>query len=140
MMGVFWALVSGVGFGFFQAFHRRARRGLDTYRGMFLLLLIAALVLTIASLMTENLDLLRMAPSRSLILFALAGLVHFFVGWTLLSVSQQRVGAARTGVLVGATPLFATILAAVTLGEVPRWPALLGIVMVVAGVYIISAS
>ncbi len=138
MTGVLWAVVSGLGFGLFQIFNRRAGRGVDAYRATFILLLVSAVLLTVASLATENLTLLSAAPPSALVNFGLAGFIHFFVGWTLLSVSQQKVGAARTGALVGATPLFASAIAALTLGEVLRPPTLLGIVLVVAGVYLVS--
>jgi DME family drug/metabolite transporter len=138
MTGVLWAAVSGVGFGLFQTLNRRAGRGMDVYQATFILLLVSALVLVTASLATEDLNLLRTASPITLVNYGLAGLIHFFVGWTLLNVSQKRVGAARTGALVGATPLFATAIAALTLGEILRPPTLLGIVLMVAGVYLIS--
>ncbi|MEJ2554948.1 MAG: DMT family transporter [Anaerolineae bacterium] len=138
MTGVWWAILSGLGFGLFQTFNRRAGRGMDAYRATFILLLVSAVLLTVASLATENLTLLSAAPLGALVSFGLAGLIHFFVGWTLLSVSQKKVGAARTGALVGATPLFASAIAALTLGEVLRLPTLLGIGLVVAGVYLVS--
>ena len=40
--------------------------------------------------------------------FGLAGFIHFFVGWTLLSISQKRIGAARTSAIMGVTPFFAS--------------------------------
>lgn len=138
MTGVLWAAISGIGFGLFQTVNRRAGRGMDAYRATFILLLVSAIILTVASLMTENLNLLRAAPLSALVNFGLAGLIHFFVGWTLLSMSQKRVGAARTGALVGASPLFATVIAALALDEFLRPPAVLGIVLVVAGVYLVS--
>lgn len=138
MTGIWWAVLSGLGFGLFQTFNRRAGRGMDAYRATFILLLVSAVLLTVASLATENLTLLSAAPLSAVVNFGLAGLIHFFAGWTLLSVSQKKVGAARTGALVGATPLFASAIAALTLGEVLRLPTLLGIVLVVAGVYLVS--
>jgi len=138
MTGVVWAVIAGIGFGLFQTVNQRAGRGMDAYRATFILLGVSAIILTVASLMTEDLSLLRAAPLSALINFGLAGLTHFFLGWTLLSVSQKRVGAARTGALVGSSPLFATVIAALALGEFLRPPALLGIVLMVAGVYLVS--
>ncbi len=111
---------------------------MDAYRATFILLLVSALLLTAATLATEDLSSLRAAPPRALVNFGLAGFIHFFVGWTFVSMSQNRVGAARTGALVGATPLFATAIAALTLGEYLSLPILLGIALVVAGVYLVS--
>jgi len=137
-MGVFWAIVAGVGFGFFQAFNRKAGVGIDAYRGTFILLLISALILVAASIVQEDLGALASAPLSAYLNFAMAGLVHFFIGWTLISLSQNRVGAARTGALIGATPLFATAVAALTLGEYLDWWTIFGILLVVGGVYLVS--
>jgi len=137
-MGVFWAIVAGVGFGFFQVFNRKAGAGIDVYRGTFILLLISALILVAASVAQEDLGALATAPLSAYLNFAMAGLVHFFIGWTLISLSQNRVGAARTGALIGATPLFATVVAALTLGEILDLWTTIGVLLVVGGVYLIS--
>ncbi len=141
MVGVLWAVLAGVGFGMFQTFNRKAGRGMDAQWATFILLLVSALILAFASLVTQDLvTLLRAAPLTAVINFGLAGLIHFFLGWSFLTISQQRVGAARTGALVGATPLFATFIAALALGEFLRLPILLGIGLVVAGVYLVSTD
>ena len=138
MAGVFWSIVSGVGFGLFQVLNRRAGRYLDTYFGTFILLLVSAVILVAAALATEDLRLLQEAPMSAYANFALAGIVHFFVGWTLISVSQKRVGAARTGAFVGAAPLFGALIAALFLGEFLNLLTLLGIFLVVGGVFLVS--
>lgn len=138
MAGIYWAIIAGVGFGLFQTLNRKAGRGIDAYRGTFILLFISALILTVASLATEDLNILRITPLRAFLNFGLAGLIHFFAGWTFLSVSQQQVGAARTGAFVGASPLFAALIAALALGEYIDLLTVLGILMIVAGVYLVS--
>lgn len=140
MTGVLWAMVAGIGFGFFQSFNRRAGRSFDAYIATFLLLLISAVILAIASVATEDLTLLQTTPLVALVNFGLAGFIHFFIGWTFLTISQNRIGAARTGALVGATPLFATIVAVLAFGEFLRLPVLLGVATVVIGVYLVSNS
>lgn len=140
MTGVFWAVVSAFGFGLFQIFNRRAGRRMAVYQATFILLLISAVVLVVASLLTEDLGLLTVAPLSAFVSFSLAGLIHFFLGWTLLTESQNRVGAARTGALVGATPLFATVIGALVLAEYLSALTILGVVLVVAGVYMVSSS
>ena len=138
MSGAVWAVIAGVGFGLFQTLNRRAVSGMDVYLATFLQLLISALVLVAICIFTVDVGLLRQAPIEALISFALAGFIHFFIGWTFLNMSQQRIGAARTSPLIGTTPLFATVIAAVTLRELPGWLSLVGIVLIVAGVYVIS--
>ncbi len=141
MAGVLWATAAGLGFGLFQIFNRKAGRSMGARVGTFILLLVSALILSLGSLLTVDLPtLLREAPPVAFVQFSLAGLIHFFLGWSLLTISQQRVGAARTGALVGVTPLFATFVAAVALGEFLRLPILAGIGLVVVGVYFVSTD
>ena len=138
MTGVSWAIVAGVGFGVFQSLNRRAGRSIDAYLSTFVLLLDSAVILVIASVLTEDLSLLQGAPLRAFVNFGLAGFVHFFLGWTLLTLSQKRIGAARTGALIGATPLFAFIIGVVLFGELLSLPVIVGIILVISGVYLVS--
>lgn len=138
MEGILWAFASGVGFGIFQTLNRKSKKDLDVYRGTFLLLLISAALLIIASLLTEDVSLLWSTPATAIIYFALAGFVHFYMGWTFISISQQSIGAACTGAIVGATPLFGAVVAAITLQEFLSLGATIGVILVVMGVYLVS--
>lgn len=138
MTGVLWAIVAGIGFGAFQSFSRRAGRSVDSYLSTFLLLVVSAVVLVIVSLLTEDLSLLGQAPLMAYVNFGLAGFVHFFLGWTFLTLSQKLVGAARTGALIGTTPLFAFGVGLVFFGETLSLPVIIGVVLVMAGVYLVS--
>src|SRR3990172_5883004 len=117
MSGALWAVVAGVGFGVFQSLNRRAVSGMDVYLATFLQLLVSALVLAAISLLTVDVSLVSRAPMEALISFALAGFIHFFIGWTFLNISQKPIGAARTSPVMGPNPRFAAVLAAVTLRE-----------------------
>jgi drug/metabolite transporter (DMT)-like permease len=136
MSGAVWATVAGVGFGLFQSVNRQAVRGMDVWRSTFLQLAVSSVVLLAGTLATEDLSELRAVTPLALAAFLGAGLVHFSVGWTLLNASQKRIGAARTSPLLAATPLFGTILAAVTLGEIPGAVTVLGMALILAGVYV----
>jgi drug/metabolite transporter (DMT)-like permease len=138
MTGVLWAIVAGAGFGVFQAFNRRAGRSIDSSLSTFLLLCISSITLVLVSVLTEDLGLLREAPLMAYFNFGLAGFVHFLLGWTFLTLSQKLVGAARTGALIGTTPLFAFAVGLVFFGETLSFPVILGIVLVIGGVYLVS--
>jgi drug/metabolite transporter, DME family len=138
MAGVAWAAVAGIGFGLFQSVNRAALRGMDAIASTFLQLLVSAVVLVAASLATDDPGRLLAAPAAALLSFAAAGLVHFSVGWTLLNLSQQRLGAARTSPLLASTPLFGVVLAALTLHELPSAPELAGVALIVGGVYAVE--
>lgn len=139
MTGVLWAAASGIGFGLFQSVNVRAVRQLeDVYVSTFLQLLVAAAVLLVACIVAGDLPLLSDASAWAWISFALAGAIHFFLGWTLLNASQDRIGAARTSPLLTTTPLFGVAIAAVTLGQLPGAAALAGIAVTVAGALVIT--
>jgi drug/metabolite transporter (DMT)-like permease len=137
--GVLWAAASGIGFGLFQSVNVRAVRQLDdVYVSTFLQLLVAAAVLVVACIAAGDLSLVSDASAWAWISFALAGAIHFFVGWTLLNASQNRIGAARTSPLLTMTPLFGVAIAAVTLGQLPGAAALGGIAVTVVGALVIT--
>ena len=138
MTGVLWAIVAGLGFGVFQSFNRRAGRSIDSYLSTFMLLVASSIVLVIVSLLTEDLSPLREAPLMAYVNFGLAGFVHFFLGWTFLTLSQKLVGAARTGALIGTAPLFAFAVGLVFFGEVLSLPLIIGVLLVISGVYLVS--
>ena len=138
LSGAWWAVMAGIGFGVFQSVNRRAVDGMDVYLATFLQLLVSAVVLAAVSLLTEDLTLLASVSISAAINFSLAALFHFFIGWTLMNLSQKRIGAARTSPLVSTAPLFAAGIAALTLQEFPTRLSLIGIVMMIAGVYAVS--
>ena len=140
MSGVLWATVSGIGFGLFQSLNRRAIRGIDDpYVSTFLQLFVGTLILVVASLATEDLGQLGNASDGAIALFAVAGVIHFVLGWLFLNMSQARIGAARTAPLITLAPLFGVVLAAVTLGELPSALALVAIVPMMAGAWLLAS-
>jgi uncharacterized membrane protein len=140
MSGALWALAAGAGFGLFQALNRQAVRGMDIYVATFVQLLVSSIVLIALSFATEDVNLLLAAPMSAILNFAVAGFIHFFIGWTLLNASQKRIGAARTSPLIGTTPLFAAVIAMVSLAEFPSWLELVGIGIIVFGAYLVSGE
>jgi drug/metabolite transporter (DMT)-like permease len=140
MSGALLAVISAVGFGLFQAFNRRGAHKIDIFWATYLLIITSSLVLVLITISTQSFSSLFSAPSDAIINFGVAGFIHFFIGWTLLSLSQKRVGAARTGAITGATPLFATIIAYVTLDEIPSLMSILGIILVVSGAITIMSE
>lgn len=136
--GAVWAVVAGVGFGFFQPLNRRVNRALDPYACTFLVLATGAVLVIALSLATSDLGLLATAPASSYGWFAVAGVIQFAGGWTMVSLSQRRDGAAKTGAAAGAMPVISTLLAAVFLSEVPPAVTVVGVLLVVGGVMVLS--
>ena len=139
MTGPALAAAAGLGFGVFQTLNRRAVGGMkDAYLATFLQLLTALAVLVVASLSTEDLGLLGDATALSLFYFSLAGVIHFSLGWTLLNMSQMRIGAARSSPLLATTPVFGAVIAILILQEVPAAVVWLGVGLVTAGALVVS--
>jgi drug/metabolite transporter (DMT)-like permease len=136
-----WAVASGVGFGLFQSLNRRALVDIeDPYVSTFINLVIAAVALLAVAVATEDLSVLLDAGAWPLIAFSAAGVVHFLLGWTFLNLSQRRIGAARTSPLLTMAPLFALVVAAITLGQLPGALALAAIVPMVLGAYLVAGG
>jgi drug/metabolite transporter (DMT)-like permease len=139
MSGPVLAATAGLGFGVFQTLNRRAVGGMsDAYLATFLQLVVALVVLAAATAATEDVGMLGEAPLSAIVWFALAGLIHFTVGWTLLNMSQMRIGAARTSPLLATNPVWGALIAAALLGELPRFVAWVGIAVVLAGAFLVS--
>lgn len=138
--GVIWALVAAFGFGLIQVSNRKANQLVDAYRTAFGLLLCVEMLLLIRAALAGELSMLFSAPLAAVGLFVVATFFHFIGGWTLIGLSQQRIGVARTGALVSASPLVGTLLAAWVLAEPLTFPILGGVVLAVAGVALISLS
>jgi drug/metabolite transporter (DMT)-like permease len=135
MSGVVAAAIAGVIFGVFQVVNRAALVEMDVLASTFIQLLASAAFMVVA-LLVQGTEGISSLSASSVANFALAGLIHFFGGWTLLNMSQKRLGAARTSPLLATTPLFGTFLAAVTLDEIPGAVPLAGVGLIVVGVYV----
>lgn len=138
--GIIWAIIAGGGFGIFQIVNRRAVRQIDIYVGTLILLAVSAVILGVLSFLTEDVALWGQIGWQAILYFGLAGFIHFFLGWTLLSISQKRIGAARTGAIMGGTPLFATAIGLLFFQEMLTPPTILGIILVVIGVYVVTTG
>ena len=140
MSGPIWAAASGIGFGAFQTVNRRAVARMDVYVATLVQLAVALAVLVVLVAATDDRGRVDAIPLGSSGWFVLGGLMHFFVGWTLLNKSQQRIGAARTSPLISTVPLFGAGVAALTLRQLPSGLTWLGIVLITVGAYVISAG
>jgi drug/metabolite transporter (DMT)-like permease len=137
--GAVWAAASGVLFGLFQALSVQVvRRSSNVSLATFVQLLAATVVIGAVAAAAEGLGRLGSASLLSLMMFALAGLVHFFVGWAALNRSQRRIGAARTAPLIATSPVFGVVVALVVYGELPSALALGGIAVTVLGAYALT--
>ena len=93
----------------------------------------------ISTLMLEDIKHLTLyLKLQGIFYFAVAGIIHFVLGWTLLTVSQNRIGASRTSALVGTAPFFATLIGYLFFQEILSFHTILGIILVVSGIYLVT--
>lgn len=140
MNGALWALVAAIGFAFLQVSNRKANQVLDAYRTAFGFLVAVEVVLLVRVVLLGDLSLLLSAPLSAVAIFGVTTLFHFVGGWTLLSLSQQTIGVARTGALVSSAPIIGTLVAAVALDEPLTVAIVGGVLLAVVGVALISLS
>jgi drug/metabolite transporter (DMT)-like permease len=138
--GVAWALVAALGFGFTQAFNRKSNLIVGPFRTAFGLLVAVEGFLIVRMFVTGDHLLLRDAPLFSLAYFAGSAVIHYVAGWTLLALSQQQIGVARTGAVVSAAPLVGTLLAVPVLGESLGIATFGGVILTVGGVAMVAMS
>ncbi|MDO8212490.1 EamA family transporter [Conexibacter sp. CPCC 206217] len=140
MSGAVLAAASGVGFGVFQSINVRAlREGEDPYASTFVQVVVAALLLAVIALATGDVAGVFDAPLWALGYFTLSGILHFLAGWSLLNLSQQRIGAARTSPLLTTAPVFGAFVAFVTIGQLPSGIALVAMGLMCAGAYVVAS-
>jgi len=138
--GVAWALVAAMGFALLQVSNRKSNQLVDAYRTAFGLLVAVEVVLLARAVVFGTSALLFEASNAAIFYFGLAAFLHFVGGWTLLGLSQQKIGVARTGALVSSAPIIGTLVAAVGLDEPVTVPVALGVALAVGGVALISMS
>ena len=92
-----------------------------------------------ATLAIEDINQLVLLISwQSVFYFAVAGMIHFVIGWTLFAVSQKVVGASRTSALLGTAPLFATLIGYLIFSEFLSFITLTGITLIMIGIYLVA--
>ena len=137
MNGMVAAIAAGVLLGLFQTLHGQAEE-LPVRTATVVLLIVAVAVATIAALLLLGIQPFLALTPRALLLFALAGAIHFSGGWMLMGVSQRSVGVGITGLLIGAAPVFTALIAVAAFGERLTPRDIVGVVLVVTGVGLAS--
>ena len=139
MSGVLWAIVSAISFGLFQTISRKASMNVNAFFHTFFLMIISTSFMIISTLMLEDIKQITLYLTlQGIFYFAVAGIIHFVLGWTLLTVSQNQIGASRTSALVGTTPFFATLIGYLFFQEILSFHTILGIILVVSGIFLVT--
>jgi drug/metabolite transporter (DMT)-like permease len=137
-MGIFFSLLAAV---FFSLSHITLRRGvtkLGVSSGTIIMLLSGTFAAFVIALIVEGVDILWPINSASIIYFALGGLIHFLGGWGFQNASASRIGPTRLSMMTGSTPLFAAILAYLSLSQSLNIFIVLGIALIFFGIALIT--
>ena len=136
------AAAAGLGFGVFKTLNRRAvggDEGTPTWRPSSSCFTALAVLVVASSDHRGPRDCwARRRPSRSSTSRS-PGVIHFSLGWTLLNMSQMRIGAARSSPLLATTPVFGAVIAISDPGRrFRRQSSWLGVGLVTAGALVVS--
>ena len=141
MSGIIWAFIAEISFGLFQTINRKAGIQINVFYHTFFLMIISTVFMVLSTLIIEDIKhLILLLTWKGIFYFAIAGMIHFVFGWTLLTVSQKQIGASRTSALVGTAPLFATLIGYLVFNEILSFNTLIGIICIVAGFYLVTKN
>jgi drug/metabolite transporter (DMT)-like permease len=118
-------------------FARQGLRKSDPYTGVWINMIVGAVGLWICVIVTVGIG--QVSP-RGLLLFAAAGLIGTAGGRVTRFLAIERVGAAVASSVGNLTPLIASLLAILLLGERATLPILAGTMVIVAGTALLSTT
>ncbi len=139
-MGILFALLSAVSWGFANVFARKAQlKGrTDQWSGLY----ISLVVNNLFNLTVFAVSLCLRMPSAwnatGVLFFAAGGLLNSFIGRGLIFLSISRLGAPKAGVIKGFTPVFVLFGGVFLLGEILSPTDYLGIALALTGVMFVS--
>jgi uncharacterized membrane protein len=116
---------------------RQGLRGSDPYTGLWINLMVGVAGLWTGVLLMGGAGQVSM---RSVLLFAAAGMIGTVGGRLTRFIAIEKVGASVSAAIINLTPLIATGLAILLLGERVTLPIIIGTVVIVAGTVLLSVS
>ena len=136
-MAIVYALIASLGFAFSHILIRRGLAQSNPLAGFAISIVISALTLWSMAAFTLP---LAVFWTHAIWYFAVGGLFASGLGRWLVYVSIDRLGVARSIPVVSTTPMFASILAVILVGEHWTLGAFFGTVLIVCGVIVISRT
>ena len=136
MLGAALALAAALGFGASAVFARIGLQHMRPTTGAFISLLVGiAVTLTIA--LVFHFDDILALGGIAFAWFLLSGTLNFPLGRLLNFTSVNKIGVARSAPIVGASPLFAAILAVTLGGESMNLYIFAGTLVIIGGIALI---
>ena len=139
MTGVLLSLSAAVGFGSSAVFARLGMQHMRSTSGALLSLVVGAVISTIIAFAVHSKEIFDL-EGVAFLWFLLVGALSFPLGRVMNYTGVRLAGVSRASPIVGASPLFATVLAVVFLGESVNAPLIIGTLGVVGGLALISTQ
>lgn len=139
-MDIFFSIGAALFFSLSQISVRRGVTNLGVPVGTAIMLVVGSIAMLIIAILVEGGRYLWPIDFESIFYFALAGVIHFLGGWGFQNASASRIGPTRLNALTASTPLFAVILAFISLNQYVNISIILGIFLIVIGIYSITMS
>jgi len=139
-MGIYLSIGAAFLFAVSQISIRQGVKKLGVSTGVALMLVSATVATAVLASLLDKVEVLLTASTSGILLFALAGVIHFIGGWGFMNASASRIGPTRVSATTSLTPLFAAALALVSLNQTINLYIVGGIMLIVFGIYIVSTS
>jgi drug/metabolite transporter (DMT)-like permease len=139
-MGILFSIAAAICFSLSHISVRQGVSKLGVAAGTAIMLVTGTVTTLILALIIEGTQIVFAASIPGLLYFALAGLIHFNGGWGFMNASASRIGATRVSAMTSLTPLFAAIFAFFTLDQKLNGYIIIGILLIVIGIYTITTS
>lgn len=136
-MAIFYSLIASLSFAGSHILIRRGLARSNPLAGFTISIVISAL--TLWSMAAATLP-LAVFWTHAILYFAVGGLFASGLGRWLVYVSIDRLGVARSIPVVSTTPMFASIMAVILVGEHWTLGAFFGTVLIICGVVVISRT
>jgi len=136
-LGVFYAIIAGLFWGTSPVLVKRGLVGSNVSAATLIQQGTILLTLLLASLIEGDLFAKNISPPP-LLIFAVTGFVGAYLGRTLFVKSVDQIGAARAQSVNNSSPLITVLLAVVILGEHFSIYILVGVALIVSGVFFVT--
>ena len=139
MVGVVLGLSAAVGFGSGAVFARLGLRHMRSTTGTLASLIVGTVITMAISFALYSEEILGLS-GVAFLWFLLAGSINFPLGRLLNYTGVSLAGVSKATPIVGASPMFATIMAVTLGGESVNLPILLGTACIVGGIALILSQ
>ena len=137
-MGIFYSILAALLFSLSHITIRKGVMKLGVSSGTIIMLLAGTVSTLLIALILEGVQVLRPVNVISILYFSLGGMIHFLGGWGFQNASASRIVPTRLSTMTGSTPLFATILAFLSLQQVVNIYILAGIFLIFTGILTVT--